>query len=310
MDSARLRSRLRNTLVAAQAITQDSENRSRDSVESTCLAILALSREPSIELVRMVRTLQRLQNRDGSWPALDSDDPDGCWTTALAVLSLMARRETSCVAQGMRWLLDSRGREANWFWRWKLSTVDNKVKFDPTKFGWNWIAGTTSWVIPTAFALIALQKAREYGLCRDFELSDRVEVGTSMLLDRICPGGGWNAGNGVAFGVPYSAYVDTTAIALLALARRKNESGVRTSLAWLVNRLPGCPSPYSLAWGTLALAAYRDGSREVGEALGRAANDLTDLIGRGLGETGLCTVAVSVLALDAVEGDNIFELRP
>jgi hypothetical protein len=110
--------------------------------------------------------------------------------------------------------------------------------------------------------------------------------------------------------VPYSAYVDTTAIALLALAGRKNESGVRTSLAWLVNRLPGCPSPYSLAWGTLALAAYRDGSREVGQALGRATNDLTDLIGRGLGGTGLCTVAVSVLALDAVEGDNIFELRP
>ena len=310
MDSARLRSSLRNTLVAAKALTQNSGNRSQGSVESTCLAILALRREPSIELVRMVRTLQRLQNRDGSWPAFDGDEPEGCWTTALAVLSLMARRETSCVAQGMRWLLDSRGREANWFWRWKLSTVDNKVKFDPTKFGWNWIAGTTSWVIPTAFALIALQKAREYGLCRGFELTDRVEVGTSMLLDRICPGGGWNAGNGVAFGVPYSAYVDTTAIALLALARRKNESGVRTSLAWLVNRLPGCPSPYSLAWGTLALAAYRDGSREVGQALGRAANDLTDLIGRGLGETGLCTVAVSVLALDAVEGDNIFELRP
>lgn len=293
MDSARLRSSLRNTLVAAQALTQNSENRSQGSVESTCLAILALRREPSIELVRMVRTLHRLQNRDGSWPAFDGDEPDGCWTTALAVLSLMARRETSCVAQGMRWLLDSRGREANWFWRWKLSTVDNKVKFDPTKFGWNWIAGTTSWVIPTAFALIALQKAREYGLCRGFELTDRVEVGTSMLLDRICPGGGWNAGNGVAFGVPYSAYVDTTAIALLALARRKNESGVRTSLAWLVNRLPGCPSPYSLAWGTLALTAYRDGSREVGQALGRAANDLTDLItpGRattqnGLGESG------------------------
>jgi hypothetical protein len=210
----------------------------------------------------------------------------------------------------MRWLLNARGREANWFWRWKLNTVDNKVKFDPTKFGWSWVAGTTSWVVPTAFALITLQKAREYGLCRGFELSERVAVGTSMLLDRVCPGGGWNAGNGLAFGVPYSAYVDTTAIALLALAGRKNESGVRTSLAWLVNRLPGCASPYSLAWGTLALAAYRDGSRELDLALGRAANDLIDLVGRGIGGTGLCTVAVSVLALDAVDGDNIFEVRP
>ena len=56
-------------------------------------------------------------------------------------------------------------------------------------------------------------------------------------------------------------------IALLALAGHEKEPGVQTSLAWLVNRLPGCPSPYSLAWGILALAAYRDVSREVEKTL-------------------------------------------
>ena len=77
-----------------------------------------------------------------------------------------------------------------------------------------------------------------------------------MHLDRMCPGGGWNAGNGVAFVVAYSAYIDATAIALLALAGQEKQPAVQASLAWLVKRLPGCPSPYSLAWGVLALAAY------------------------------------------------------
>jgi len=36
---------------------------------------------------------------------------------------------------------------------------------------------------------------------------------------------------------PYSAHIDATAIALLALARHENEPGVQTSLAWLLNLL-------------------------------------------------------------------------
>jgi hypothetical protein len=67
------------------------------------------------------------------------------------------------MASGVQWLLNARGREANWLWRWKLRTFDNKVQFDPAKFGWSWVSGTTSWVIPTAFALIALQQARQRG---------------------------------------------------------------------------------------------------------------------------------------------------
>src|SRR5258708_13456680 len=64
----------------------------QDSVESTCLAILALPRQPSIELARPVRALQGLQYADGSWAAFTGDEPAGCSTTALAVLSLMLPR--------------------------------------------------------------------------------------------------------------------------------------------------------------------------------------------------------------------------
>src|SRR5215469_16994736 len=143
MDSTWLLSRLRKTLVATGSPTAGSPNRSDQvSVESTCLATLALRHDSGIELVRLVRGFQHLQNRDGSWPAFTGDEPEGCWTTALAVLSLMACGERRGAARGISWLLNSRGREANWFWRWKFSTVDNRVNFDPSKFGWTWVAET------------------------------------------------------------------------------------------------------------------------------------------------------------------------
>ena len=132
----------------------------QDSVESTCLAILALRKHTGTKLTRATQALLGLQNVDGSWPAFTGDEPERCWTTALAVLSLMETGQaTKHLASGVQWLLNARGREANWLWRWKLRTFDNKVQFDPTRFGWSWVSGTTSWVIPTAFALIALQQA-------------------------------------------------------------------------------------------------------------------------------------------------------
>lgn len=280
------------------------------AVESVCLLILALRRSRGDRFDRAVEKLQSLQNHDGSWPAFVGDEPQGCWVTAHAILALIAvGREAAGLASAIQWLLASRGREAHWLWRWKFQTIDKSVQFDPTKYGWGWVRDTTSWAIPTAFSLIALRQVKNRGLNESGGVVDRIEKGVSMLLDRMCPSGGWNAGNGMAFGVPYSPYIDATAIALLALAGHKNESDVRASLAWLVNRLPGSPSPYSLAWGILALAVYRDVSREIKETLARTTNELAVMIERATGLDDVCTVAVCALALQAVEGDNVFEVR-
>jgi len=129
------------------------------AIESICFTILALRYGSSARLEMALHTLRRLQNRDGSWPSFVGDDRRGCWVTALAILRLIASGEKpERLEPAIGWLLDARGREANWFWRWKFKTVDDKVKFDPAKYGWSWVAGTTSWVIPTAFSLIALQQ--------------------------------------------------------------------------------------------------------------------------------------------------------
>jgi squalene cyclase len=283
----------------------------QDAVEPTCLTILALRHQPSVCTQRALDALENLQNKDGSWPAFFGDEPEGCWTTALAVLCLMVTRHApGRVKRGIQWLLNARGREANWLWRWKLRTVDNNVRFDPGKFGWSWISGTTSWVVPTAFTLMALQQASERGFCRSARLTERGELGTSMLLDRMCPGGGWNSGNGVAFGVPLAPHIDATSLALLALKGQEHHPSFRISLQWLVNHLAGCPSAYSMAWGTLAIAAYREVSPEARESLYGRAEELIQLTQQAAEVVDNGTLAVCVLALEAIAGDNVFQVKP
>jgi hypothetical protein len=282
----------------------------QESVEAISLALLALRSQRGAGLERLLHRLLVLQNSDGSWPAFAEDEREGCWATALAVLAMMVTAAHSeRVASGIRWLVNAKGREAGWFWRWKLRVVDNQVLIDPSKYGWSWVPGTASWVIPTALSILALLHARQRGIGSTGELNGRVENGVGMLFDRICPSGGWNAGNGMAFGVPYAPYVDTTAIALLALSGRQQSIEVRRSLAWLASRLPACPSPYSLAWGVLALTAYRGIDTGIDESARAAAGHLVQLVEDGAGLEDACTLPVCALALDAVDGENVFRVR-
>ncbi len=281
----------------------------QQAVESISLTILALRHFPNTSaLDAAIRRLETSQNEDGSWPAFVGDGRRGCWTTALAALALLAnRRAAERVSRATQWLLEAQGREANWFWRWKFQALDNSVKFDPRKYGWSWMAGTTSWVIPTSFSLIALRHVRNAGLRHGDQLNERINLGMSMLLDRMCPGGGWNAGNGVAFGVALAPYIDATSIALLALQRHEDDV-VTASLSWLYAKMRECPSPYSLAWGILALAAYQKNPIELVDPLQRA---LTRLIAANeAARTALdtATLAVCALALAAVDGENVFAL--
>ena len=249
------------------------------------------------------------RNRDGSWPAFSGDDPGSSWATAIAVFALaMVARPLPEWERGVAWLVNAKGREANWLWRWKFQNLDNSVKFDARKYGWSRMPGTTSWVIPTSFSLIALQDVRRAGLRID-GLSDRMELGISMLLDRMCPGGGWNAGNGVAFGVALAPYIDATAIALLALQSREHQA-VNVSLPWLSVRLQHCQSPYSLAWGILALAAYAEKGLEFGDSLQEASSRLTMAITEADRFLDTATLAISTLALSAIDGDNVFAAQP
>src|ERR1700693_5992790 len=89
------------------------------------------------------------------------------------------------------------------FWRWKFKTADRNVRFDPDKYGWPWGHGTGSWVIPTAFSVVAI---KQFTVCNRSEASEqRIHLGVEMLLDRACVDGGWNSGNSIVYGVPLRA---------------------------------------------------------------------------------------------------------
>jgi hypothetical protein len=199
------------------------------SVETTCLALMGLRQiGRASDLGR--RFLLHIQNADGSWPAFQGDDVEGCWTTSLAAITLLEHNDSSA-QRGAQWLTGNAGRESHWLWNLKFRIADRKVQFDPNKFGWPWFSGTVSWVIPTAFVLIALKRFSR--CCPTKRAADRIQVGTAMLYDRGCPDGGWNAGNGVVLGSPLKPHIDPTAIALLALKQHPEHVTTQRALVRL-----------------------------------------------------------------------------
>ncbi len=230
---------------------------SQPALEATCLAALALESQDTAAVERVEDFLLRVQNPNGSWPTFLQDDQDGAWVTSLALIAIRDFVPAiPATLKGFRWLMNSAGRESSWFWKWKFRTADRHVRFDPDKFGWPWVPDTASWVVPTAFALLALNEVPCTcgGLDR---IPFRVDRGIEMLMDRVCPGGGWNAGNGVVYGVPLAPHPDDTAIALLALSDRTQDPVVQSSVQWLERTAPSVTAPWSLAWAVLALAAHR-----------------------------------------------------
>ncbi len=220
------------------------------ALEPTCLVLMALRQERCAD----VQVLLNAQQSDGSWGSFASDD-EASGLTGLALLTLNTLGVVPRAAtQAANWLLETKGREANWPWRWKFRTTDTRVNLDPDKFGWPWEAGTCSWVVPTAFALLALKHS--FPSCRNGKIAHRIERGVEMLQDRACPQGGWNAGNGVVYGTPMAPHIDATAIALLALRGRPKNRLIHRSLRWLEHQAGLCRAAWSLAWSILALDAY------------------------------------------------------
>ena len=132
---------------------------SQPAIEPTCYSALALGSAPVGDIERAQDFLLHTQNPNGSWPVFPGDDQEGGWVTSLAVMAL--RDVVSAIParlQGFHWLLNCAGKESNWFWKWKFRTADRHVRFDPDKYGWPWFPDTVSWVVPTAFSILALNQ--------------------------------------------------------------------------------------------------------------------------------------------------------
>ena len=223
-------------------------------IEDAALSLLAL-RNSGADPHALLGT----QHRSGAWSALPNIDPLSAFHTALALLAIRPFQTASvrqAAERAFEWLSELRGLESHWLWQWKFRLFDKQVRFDPSKSGWPWVPGTVSWVAPTALSLLAFRAWHRE--------SSRTPSAAAMLLDRACPQGGWNAGNSVVFGVNLDPHPDFTAMAVLALGGCGSayEILLNRSLNYLATRLEGSSSPYSLAWGVMALSA--NGHRDAG----------------------------------------------
>jgi len=237
------------------------------AVEPTCWTLLALagahrSADQETALRHGLGWLCGHQLADGSWPAYPGQ-PQGCWATSLACLSLHAvgwspacAGRPEALARGLRWLGQAWPGEGGFWWRLreKLLPGQIRVRQNSALRGWSWTPGTSSWVEPTSYALIALRKIPEELHPRG--VARRCRLAEAMLYDRMCPEGGWNCGNPRVYGVAGEPAVGPTAWALLALQDYPHRPENQRSLDWLERGYADILGPGSLALANLCLQTY------------------------------------------------------
>jgi hypothetical protein len=220
------------------------------------LALKALEASPGKTLDSAAGWLQQAQMAVGAWPNASGKEP-GCWVSALACLALISLKGPSqdAIARGANWLNETWPAEGNFLWRLRQQQQAHSVVHqDHGLRGWGWTPNTASWVEPTAYALILLQNIpTRY---RPSRAVKRLQMGEKMLYDRACPGGGWNAGNPLVYGVPGVPRISPTVWALLALRNHRDHAVNVEGVEWLRQRYQSLRSPASLALAHLCLKVY------------------------------------------------------
>jgi len=240
-------------------------------LEPTAYALLALAEERDAAVDRGWNLLRSWQRPDGAFrPCAAVDDPH--WSTSLVVtLACMTGVIDDVFHRGLGWLLSSAGVEGQPFFRLVHWIRPSIVELDPSLPGWPWEVGASSWVEPTAHALMALRCAAKCVPRPD--LASRIVLAERMLLDRRCRDGGWNFGNRRVLGADLPSYPETTALALMALgghaAVRWGAALDGVDRAWHKTR-----SPLARAWLSSCLLMYRGMRPETADRDGCPENDL------------------------------------
>lgn len=168
------------------------------------------------------------------------------------------------------------------------------VTHDTTLVGWGWVSHTSSWVEPTAYALISLKKE---GLGD----RERVQEGEALLRNRQCYDGGWNYGNIQVFDAKLAGFPGPTAWAVMALPPGPEVERGLARLQDVTHEASG----QSLSLALLARVAHDHDQGDLPALL--AARQRED----GSFDNRVDTTALALLALRAAEeGTHVFDLTP
>jgi hypothetical protein len=210
------------------------------------MALLALNPESktSLELATSgAEWLTSIQRSDGA-VGLSAEMRSPEWPTPYALLlwSILGRY-LNPAERAKSWLLGHQGIVFE-------KPPGSPLGHDTTIAGWSWVEQTHSWLEPTAITILALRRAM-------VEDHPRVKEGTSLILDRAIPDGGWNFGNNIVFGRGLRPKPAPTGMALLALSGIvESHQAIDRGLSYLEEELPRVRSAISLGWGLLGLTAW------------------------------------------------------
>ncbi len=246
--------------------------------DATAWAILALSAcglDPEI-ISRARSRLAAGQPADGR-VCISPSHQEVYWPTPLAILAWsQSPPHQDSLARAVDFLLDHSGM-----------TVQEQEKSpeasDSSLKGWPWVAGTYSWIDPTALGMIALKVAGRSNHPRTAEA-------TRLLLNRQLPHGGWNYGNTILFGKELRPMPENTGLALDALKSLTARPNLERSLDYLKEVVGNLRTPLALSWGILGLGAW-------GERPGAAAGWLAECWGRQARFGGYDTASLSLFIL-------------
>lgn len=235
-------STLLNRLAAADCCTYGTAG--PWAAEPTALVCLALTGHDRREAARkLADQLAAAQLDDGAVPVLAGQDAPA-WTTSLAILAWVACGETEfriAIQRAIEWALAHHGKPAD---------PQPEIGHDPRLVGWSWADDTHSWMEPSAMFALALKAA---GLNNH----PRTREAIQLVTDRLLPTGGSNFGSTIVLGQATLPQVESTGLAMLALAGEENsDPRVEASLRYLESNVSGETPTASLAYGLLGLTAH------------------------------------------------------
>jgi len=220
--------------------------------EPTVLALLAHHalgiRNPNYEAG--LRFLHSVAAPDGGYrphPAVT----ESTWVTAAVTLLPEDAIGQQRYRRAIEWLKGQTGRESGLNYRLQQWINGNKDRYPAA---WPWFPGAAAWVTPTAYGILAFEKARRK--YPDSSLDERIGTARDFMLTRMCADGGWNHGSSRALGKDGDSYPETTGIGLLAMASAPASKQLEKAKAAGVRHLATNPGIEGRAWLSMGLAAH------------------------------------------------------